>query len=268
MRKYNTLAEGLADSVHKWKARSSRSQGAVPAMHLEVHELPPVMTEAQVRDPGWVPPHNGVSKTSVADTAFVDALRAYRTHHEEATHVGCANAKALVDVLAKIHANVATRINDGLNPVLSARQFRKAPELRVALACDDRILAVARHFPRSTLPPQIMLSSLLEDQRDVPVEALVTPADACARGVSDVHMKCLLAGWRAMLFQRLKRVSLLLGRARATLRDFLPEAVAPTREQSREGLQPTYVSSEGERDGGANSDDADSYTGDEHDHDG
>ena len=267
VRTYNTLAEGLADSVRKWKARSTRSQGAVPAMHLEVHELPPVMTEAQVRDPGWVPPHNGVSKTSVADTAFIDALRAYRTHHEEATHVGCANARALVDVLAKIHADISTRINDGLNPVLSAPLLKKAPELRVALACSDRLRAVARHCPRSTLPPQIIMSILL-DERDVPGELVVTHDDASAQGVSDVHMACLLAGWRAMLFQRLKRVSLLLGRARATLRDFLPEAVAPTREQSREGLQPTYVSSEGERDGGANSDDADSYTGDEHDHDG
>ena len=86
-------------------------------MHLETHELPPVMTDAQVRDPGWVPPHNGVSKTSTTDTGFIDALRAFRTHHEEATHVGRANAKALVDVLAKIHADLAARINEGLDPV-------------------------------------------------------------------------------------------------------------------------------------------------------
>ena len=203
-------------------------------MHLEVHELPPVMTDAQVRDPGWVPPHNGVSKTSVADNAFIDALRAYRTHHEEATRVGCANATALVGVLAKIHADVADRINDGLNPVLSAPLLRKAPELRVALACGDRLLAVARHCRRSTIPPQVMLSSLLEEARHVPVEAVVGAGD-----VSDSYLRCLLAGWRALLFRRLQQVSLMLGRARATLLDFIPEAPASTREQST-GIPPAF----------------------------
>ena len=283
VRKYNTLAVGLADSVSKWKERSTRSRGAAPAMHLETHELPPVMTDAQVRDPGWVPPHNGVSKTSTTDTAFIDALRAFRTHHEEATHVGRANAKALVDVLAKIHADVAARINEGLDPVLRAPLVTKAPELGVALTCGDRLLAVARHCPRSMLPPQVMLSNLLQEQRDVAVEAVVTPADASAGGVSDVHLRCLLAGWRAMLFRRLKQVSLLLGHARATLRDFVPvpEAPAQPTEQSGEGLVPAYVLAEGEEalkptdvsteeESGrtTDSDDADSSTTDELEHDG
>jgi hypothetical protein len=268
-RKYNTLALGLADSVTKWKARSTRSMGGAPAMHLEMHELPPVMTDAQVRDPGWVPPHNGVSKTSTTDTAFIDALRAYRTHHEEATHVGRANAKALVDVLSKIHADVAARINDGLNPVLAAPELRKAPELEVALACDNRLLAVARHCPRSMIPPQVMLSSLRKEQRDVPFETVLTPADDSSEGVPDIELRCLLAGWRAILLQRLKQVSLLLKASRSTLQDFLPvpEAPAGMEEQSGEGLQPTDVSAEEESGETTDSDDAESSTTDELAHD-
>ena len=268
-RKYNTLALGLADSVTKWKARSTRSMGGAPAMHLEMHELPPVMTDAQVRDPGWVPPHNGVSKTSTTDTAFIDALRAYRTHHEEATHVGRANAKALVDVLSKIHADVAARINDGLNPVLAAPELRKAPELGVALACDNRLLAVARHCPRSMIPPQVMLSSLRKEQRDVPFETVLTPADDSSEGVPDIELRCLLAGWRAILLQRLKQVSLLLKASRSTLQDFLPvpEAPAGMEEQSGEGLQPTDVSAEEESGETTDSDDAESSTTDELAHD-
>ena len=238
-------------------------------MHLEMHELPPVMTDAQVRDPGWVPPHNGVSKTSTTDTAFIDALRAYRTHHEEATHVGRANAKALVDVLSKIHADVAARINDGLNPVLAAPELRKAPELGVALACDNRLLAVARHCPRSMIPPQVMLSSLRKEQRDVPFETVLTPADDSSEGVPDIELRCLLAGWRAILLQRLKQVSLLLKASRSTLQDFLPvpEAPAGMEEQSREGLQPTDVSAEEESGETTDSDDAESSTTDELAHD-
>jgi hypothetical protein len=220
VRKYNALAAGLAESVAKWKDRSTRSQG-VPAMHLEVHELPPQMSEAQVRDPGWVPAHSGVAKCSVADTAFVDALRSYRTHLEEATHVGTANAEALVGVLANLHAAIAARINDGLNPVLSAPQIKTAPELPVALACSFRLHAVSRHCPRSTLLPQVMLSSLLEDRGAAPVDAMVDPND-----VSDVHIRCLLAGWRALLLQRLHQVSLLWESARTTLRDHLPAVQA------------------------------------------
>jgi hypothetical protein len=133
------------------------------------------------------------------------------------------------------------------------------------------------------LPPQVMLSNLLQEQRDVAVEAVVTPADASAGGVSDVHLRCLLAGWRAMLFRRLKQVSLLLGHARATLRDFVPvpEAPAQPTEQSGEGLVPAYVLAEGEEalkptdvsteeESGrtTDSDDADSSTTDELEHDG
>ena len=220
VRKYNAVAAGLAVSVAKWKERNTRSMG-VPAMHLEVHELPPQMSELQVRDPGWVPPHSGVAKCSVADTAFVDALRSYRTHLEEATHVGTANAEALVGVLANLHANIAARINDGLNPVLNAPEIKTALELPVALACSNRLYATARHCPRSTLPPQVVLSSLLEDRGAAPVNAMVDP-----NTVSDVHIRCLLAGWRALLLQRLHQVSLLWESARATLRDHLPAAQA------------------------------------------
>jgi hypothetical protein len=220
VRKYNELAAGLAASVAKWKERATRSQG-VPAMHLDVHELPPQMSELQVRDPGWVPPHSGVAKCSVADTAFVDALRSYRTHWEEATHVGAANAEALVGVLANLRTNIAVRINDGLNPVLNAPQIKTAPELRVALACSNRLHAVSRHCPRSTLPPQVVLSSLLEDRGAAPADAMVDPND-----VSDVHIRCLLAGWRALLLQRLHQVSLLWVSARSTLRGHLPAAQA------------------------------------------
>ena len=233
--KHNFLVKGLQESVDAWTTRSSRSSG-YPALHLDAHDLPEVMTEANVRDPGWIPAHNGLSKSSVADTAFVDALRAWLTHFEEATHVGSGNAKALLSVLAKTHSRIAARINDGLNPVLGALLVKSAPQLTVALTGQDHLFAVARHCQRSMLTPQVLLSGLIGQEGRASADTAVNPNE-----ISDVLVRCLLAGWRAKLLQQLQRVSLLWSRALVTLKDVIPAALAAQAEPAAHTETPTVL---------------------------
>ena len=236
VRKYNLLAKGLLESVNTWNTRSSSRSLGYPALHLDDHTLPEVMTEANVRDPGWIPAHNGLSKRSVADTAFVDALRAWLTHFEEATHVGSGNAKALLSVLAKTHSRIADRINDGLNPVLDSLLVKEAPQLAVALAGQDHLFAVARHCRRSMLTPQVLLSGLIGQQGRASADTAVKPDE-----VSDVLVRCLLAGWRAKLLQQLQRVSLLWSSALVTLKDVIPTALAAQAEPAAHTETPTVL---------------------------
>ena len=220
VRKYNALAKGLQDSVETWRSRHTRSTG-YPALHLDAHNLPKEMSDANVRDPSWTPDASGRTAGSVIDIAFLDALRSYRTHSEEATDVGSANAQALLSVLEKTHSDIADRINDGLTPVLRAPHTKQAPGLSVALRSGDRLFARARHCPRSMLTPQVLLSGLTGQEVRASADTAVNPDN-----ISDVHVRCLLAGWRAKLLQRLQHVSLLWRSARAILQDFIPVAQA------------------------------------------
>ena len=208
-REHNDLAAALQTAKSQVAGRTTRSSLLSTSLQSLLERVPPVMTKEQLADPTWLPDTDGVSRTSTADTAFVDALRRLRTHTQEATRLAGINAEALLASIIGARSDIAHRITNGLTPVLNAGpEGPDADSLRSASRCSGRDLAIARHFPRSVLPPQVWLHRTLCDQTGTPT--------------LDKHALLVLEGWRVVLRTKVDQASMLLNDAIATLQGVLP----------------------------------------------
>jgi hypothetical protein len=119
------------------------------------------------------------------------------------------NAQALLAAIISTQWDIANRITNGVTPVLNAGPDGPSAEsLRTASGCSGRDLAVARHFQRSVLPPQVWLHKMLCDQTGTPT--------------LDKHALLVLEGWRVVLRDKVDQASMLLNDAVATLHGVLP----------------------------------------------
>ena len=196
--KYNAVMASLAVSTGRWTEFRS-SDPRLPPPPAVLDDLPSAMTEAQMRDPEWVPPRIGATLCERVDVGIVDAMRKQRSHMEEADTAGPAHALALVKHLAAVHSAMSNRVINGLGPML--KRDLRGGSVEEALACTPRLEAIARHLPTSVLPPQVAIS----------------PADW-----GSVEHICALQGWRAVLVERMRHEYTRIGTVLDTLAGVLP----------------------------------------------
>lgn len=225
-REYEILATALLRAKTQAAGRTMRSSNLSAPLQSLLGRIPPVMTKEQLADPTWLPDTDGLSKASTGDTAFVDALRRLRTHTDEATRLAGINAEALVASIISARSDIAHRITEGLSPVLDAGPDGPAADsLRTASFCSGRHLAIARHFPRSVLPPQAWLHTTLYSQTGTPT--------------LDKHALLVLEGWRVVLRNSVDQASMLLNGAEATLQGIL--LVSRTQAMTQHEIMPPAV---------------------------
>ena len=202
-REHNSLIEQLKVATSQWAALRDAND-RLPAPPVEHSDLPEPMSNEQIRDPAHVPPNTGATRAECVDVAFVDATRAFRSHMEEAQTAGPAYALAFVESLAKTHTDIASRVINGLVPLLAPRDIGAEVDgtaLEVALECSPRLRAIARHYPLSMLPPQVAIQP---------------------SGWGSTFNVIVLQAWRQLLPRQMRLVYAQLADALRTLECVLP----------------------------------------------
>ena len=188
VKRANDLVATLTESIDRWselKQRNSR----LPPCPVSLANLPETITSAQAKDPMYVPADVGATRSERVDVGFVDKYRTLRTHLEEVKVAGPAHAHGLVKYLAATYVDTSNRVINGLGPLLSSSAGQDGVHVvpgnsvDTALAYTPRLKAIARPLPMSMLPPQVAIDS---------------------GNWFTVENMCVLAGWRAVLTERMR----------------------------------------------------------------
>lgn len=202
MRRYNQVLSSIATLLSGYDVRMA-ADASLPPPPVAMAAVPAPITDAQMRDPTWMPADVGATRCERVERALVDCVRAVRTHAEEATDVGQSRALACVHALVATHRALERRLA-GLDAVLGGSTG--AEQNDEALRCSLQQLGVARHCERSVLPPQVWTRNYL----------------AAPGAVVNVRVVCVLRGWRAVVIARILRNHALLAQALCVLEDVLP----------------------------------------------
>ena len=202
MRRYNQVLSSIATFLSGYGARMA-ADASLPPPPVVSAAVPAPITDAQMRDPTWMPADVGATRCERVERALVDLVRAVQTHAEEATEVGQSRALACVHALVATHRGLECRLA-GLDAVLSGSTG--AEQTDEALRCSLQQRGVARHCERSVLPPQVWMRNYL----------------AAPDAVLNVRCGCVLRGWRAVVIARILRNHALLAQALLVLEDVLP----------------------------------------------
>jgi len=203
VREHNSLIMQLKVATSQW-ATLCAANDRLPAPPVRAGDLPEPMTNEQIRDPEHVPPSVGATRAECVDVAYVDAARTFRSHLEEARTAGPEYARTFVESLARTHTAMATRVINGLVPLLGPcdpGDEVDSAALEIALECSPRSRAIARHYPWSMLPPQVAIQ----------------PSNWCS--ASNI---LVLQAWRGLLSRQMQLVYSRLNDALRTLECVLP----------------------------------------------